>query len=60
MGAEITRQGADTVDGSAQTRLGVGSIVQLSDHYALLVSGGPTWADNRASYRLYAALGLNF
>jgi hypothetical protein len=26
----------------------------------LLVSGGPTWADRRTSYRFYAALGLNF
>ena len=48
------------VDGTAQTRLGVGSIIQLSDHYALLVSGGPTWAGHRTSYRFYAALGLKF
>lgn len=60
IGAEITRQGADTKDGTAQTRLGIGSIIQLSDHYALLFSGGPTWADHRTSYRFYAALGLNF
>lgn len=60
VGLEITRQGADTKGGTAQTRLGVGSIVQLSRHYALLFSGGPTWADRRTSYRFYAALGLNF
>jgi hypothetical protein len=60
VGAEITRQGPDTQDGTAQTRLGVGSIIQLSEHYALLFSGGPTWADHRTSYRFYAALGLNF
>lgn len=60
IGAEITRQGADTRDGTDQTRLGIGSIIRLSDHYALLFSGGPTWADERTSYRFYAALGLNF
>jgi len=59
-GAEITRQGPDTVDGTAQTRAGVGSIVKLSDHYALLFSGGPTWADHRTGYHLYGALGLFF
>lgn len=60
MGAEIARQGADTIGGTPQTRLGVGTIVQLTDHYALLFSGGPTLADHQTSYRLYAALGLNF
>jgi hypothetical protein len=60
IGAEITRQGADTQSGTSQTRLGVGSIVQISKHYALLFSGGPTWADHRTNYRFYAALGLNF
>jgi hypothetical protein len=60
VGAEITRQGADSAGGTAQTRAGVGSIIQLSDHYALLFSGGPTWADHRTGYHAYAALGLNF
>ena len=60
LGVEITRQGADTQDGTAQTRFGIGSVIKLSDQYALLVSGGPTWADHRTSYRFYAALGLNF
>jgi len=60
VGTEVTRQGADTQDGTSQTRFGIGSIIQLSDHYALLFSGGPTWADHRTSYRFYAALGLNF
>jgi len=60
IGAEITRQSADTEDGTAQTRLGIGSVIKLSDHYALLVSSGPTWADHHTSYRFYAALGLNF
>jgi hypothetical protein len=60
LGAEITRQGPDTLGSGPQTRAGIGTIVQLSAHYALLFSGGPTWADGRTSYRFYAALGLNF
>lgn len=60
LGAEVTRQGPDMVDGTAQTRAGFGAIVQLSDHYALLFSGGPTWADRKTNYHFYAALGLNF
>jgi hypothetical protein len=60
IGAEITRQGPDTNGGTAQTRAGVGSIVKLSDHYALLFSGGPTWADHKTGYHLYGSLGLFF
>jgi hypothetical protein len=60
LGAEIARQGSDTVRGTAQTRAGIGSILKLSDHYALLVSGGPAWADRRTGYHFYAALGLFF
>ena len=60
VGAEVTRQGPDATGGTAQTRAGMGSIVRLNDHYALLVSGGPTWADHRTAYHAYAALGLNF
>jgi len=60
LGAEIFRQGADTHGGTAETSAGVGSIVKLSDHYALLFSGGPTWADHRTGYHLYGALGLFF
>lgn len=60
VGAEITRQGPDTVGGTAQTRAGVGSIIHLAGPASLLLSGGPTWADHRTSYHFYAALGLNF
>lgn len=60
IGGEITRQGPDTVGATSQTRAGLGGIVQLSDHYALLFSGGPTWADRGTGYHLYGALGLNF
>jgi len=59
-GVEITRQGSDTVGGTAQTRAGVGAIVHFSDHYALLLSGGPTWAEHQTSYHFYAALGFFF
>nr|NUR36644.1 hypothetical protein [Sphingomonas sp.] len=60
VGAEIARQGPDTIGGTSQTRLGLGTIVQLTDHYALLFSGGPTFADHQTNYRLYGALGFNF
>jgi hypothetical protein len=60
VGAEVARQGPDTNDRTSQTRLGVGSIVQLSKHYSLLFSGGPTWTDHRTDYRFYAALGFNY
>jgi Putative MetA-pathway of phenol degradation len=60
VGAEITRQGSDTIGGTAQTRAGVGSIIKLSEHANLLMSGGPTWADHRTGYHFYAALGLNY
>ena len=59
LGAEITRQGSDTVGGAPQTRAGFGTIVQLSDHVNLLASAGPTWGDHRTGYHLYAAVGLN-
>jgi hypothetical protein len=60
VGAEVTRQGPDIVGGTAQTRAGIGSIIKLSSHDNLLLSGGPTWADHRTDYHFYAALGLNF
>jgi hypothetical protein len=60
VGAELTRQGPDTIGGTAQTRAGIGSIIHIAGPASLLVSGGPTWADRRTGYHLYAALGLNF
>jgi len=60
VGGEVALQGPDTVGGTTQTRAGVGSIVKLSDRYALLLSGGPTWADHSTGYHFYGALGLNF
>lgn len=60
VGAEVTRQGRDTAGETGETNAGVGSIVKLSDHYALLFSGGPTWAGRRTNYHFYGALGLFF
>jgi Putative MetA-pathway of phenol degradation len=47
VGGEVTRQGPDTVGGTAQTRAGVGAIIKVSEHYNLLFSGGPTWLTTR-------------
>lgn len=60
IGAEVIRQTPDAIGSTGQTRAGLGGIVQLSDHHALLFSGGPTWADHRTGYHFYGALGLNF
>lgn len=60
VGGEIAWQQADSVGGTEQTRVGVGSIIKLSDHYALLVSGGPTFADHRTGYHFYGAVGFFF
>lgn len=59
-GAEVAVQQPDVDGGTVQTRGGVGTIVKLSDHYVLLFSGGPTWAEHHAGYHFYAALGLDF
>lgn len=60
VGGEIAWQQPDTVGGTDQTRAGLGSIVKLSEHYALLLAGGPTWADHHTGYHFYAALGADF
>jgi hypothetical protein len=60
LGAELARQGRDAIDSTARTDARVGGILKLSDHYALLASGGPTWSDHRTGYHFYAALGLFF
>jgi hypothetical protein len=60
LGAEIAEKGPEEKGGTAQTRIGIGSIIHFSDHYALLVSGGPTWADHQRDYRFYAATGFFF
>lgn len=60
VGTEITRQGADTIGGTDQTRAGIGAIFHIAGPASVFVSGGPTWADHRTLYRFYAALGFIF
>lgn len=60
LGAEVATQGRDAVDSTPRTDAGLGAILKLSDHYALLASGGPTWADRHVGYHFYASLGLFF
>jgi hypothetical protein len=60
LGGELAWQQTDVAGGTPQTRAGIGTIVKLSDHYALLFSGGPTWTDHRTGYHFYGALGLFF
>jgi hypothetical protein len=60
IGGEVAWQQPDSDGGTAETNAGLGAIVKLSDHYALLFSGGPTWAERRTGYHFYASLGLFF
>ena len=60
VGGEVAWQQRDSDDGTAKTSAGIGAIVKLSDHYALLFSGGPTWADHQTGYHFYGSLGLFF
>lgn len=60
LGAEAAWQQPDAIDGTGQKSLGVGSIIKLSKHHALLFSGGPSWADHRRGYHFYTSLGLFF
>jgi hypothetical protein len=60
VGGELAWQQSDERGGTDQLRAGAGAIVKLADHYGLLASAGPTWADHRTGYHFYAALGLFF
>ena len=62
LGIEADRQGADTQDGSARTRLGLGAIYQLKAPFRLLASGGPTFADSGGApgFHGFVALGIDF
>jgi hypothetical protein len=60
IGGEVAWQQRSVSGGTSETDAGLGSIVKLSDHYALLFSGGPTWTDHRTGYHFYGALGLFF
>ena len=62
LGAEISRQGPDTVGAGGVTRLGLGGIYSLKAPFSILASAGPQFEDGKAhpGYHLYLALGLNF
>ena len=60
IGAELTHQTSDSIGAPPETAAGAGAIVKLSKHYALLLSGGPTWAGRQTRYHLYASLGVYF
>jgi hypothetical protein len=59
-GVEIAHQGPDAGGRTGETDAGAGIIVHLSGIASFLASGGPTWADHREGYHVYASLGLNF
>lgn len=61
IGIEADRSGANTVDGSASTSLGVGSVCQLKSPFRVLASAGPTFDDGNSSagFHFFAALGLD-
>ena len=60
VGGELAWQQRDTSGATDETSAGLGSIITLSDHYSLLFSGGPTWADRQTGYHFYGSLGLFF
>lgn len=60
VGAELTHQTSDSVGAPAQTAAGVGAILKVSKHHALLFSAGPTWSGHQTGYHAYASLGLDF
>ena len=60
VGGEVAWQQRDADDATAETDAGIGTIVKLSDHDALLFSAGPTWTGHRTGYHFYGSLGLFF
>lgn len=62
LGAEVDRQGADTVDGNGSTSLGLGVIYQLNQSFRLLGSAGPTFDDagDDVGFHAFMALGWDF
>jgi hypothetical protein len=62
VGAEVTRQGPDSIGAGGTTTLGFGGIWNLKAPFSILASAGPEWEDGRraAGVHAYAALGLNF
>lgn len=62
LGAELAHQGADTRDGHAATRVGVGLRYDLSENYHLLFSAGPglEHAADTGRYDWYLSLLLTY
>ncbi|HTI31374.1 MAG TPA: hypothetical protein VL405_04515 [Sphingomonas sp.] len=62
LGIEATRLGRDARDARATSTLGIGGICKLSEHLALLASGGPSFEDGSHTirYHAYFALGATF
>ena len=61
IGIEANRQGTDMVGGKGSTSLGLGAIYQLKTPFRLLVSGGPTFADDggSAGFHAFMAVGID-
>lgn len=60
LGIEVDRQGKAAQDGEAETSLGVGAIVRLSEHFRLLGSAGPTRPDGGGTTAFHAFLALGW
>ncbi len=62
LGVEANRSGPDVIDGSASTRLGVATIIQLKKPFRLLASGGPSFDDGggKAGFHIFFAIGLDY
>ena len=61
VGLEADRQGSNTAAGSASTSLGIGAIYDLPGPLRLLLSGGPTFADEGGKgFHAFTALGFDF
>lgn len=59
-GVELTREGSDADYATPETSAGAGFVARLSGRYALLFSGGPTWANHQTGYHVYGGLGITF
>lgn len=62
LGIETSRQGPESIDGRAVTRLGFGATYELRPGVRMLASAGPSFADGagKTNFHLFAALGMDF
>jgi hypothetical protein len=60
VGAELTYEGRDKVDGSSTKGMNLGLIQKLGGPFSLLLAGGPTFSDGQTGYHSYLALALNY